>query len=276
MWRRLYYLLPAGWRHFVRYIFYLPADLIANKRDKLLPPQRLIYTGRGDFIKQGQEWINLFIEEGGLTASSTVLDIGSGIGRIALPMMDYLIGDYQGFDAVKTGVDWCQKHISSRKPNFRFQYIELHNDLYNTRGIRAAEFVFPYPDKSFVFICAISVFTHLQPEETENYIQQIKRVIKPGGRAVLTFFLMDPDTLDLMEKNLGGLKFKHHYPNYSLLNHKVKAANVAYQRPYIYSLLEAAGFKIYKEIKGSWCGRQKIHYLDFQDTLVIEANHSSY
>lgn len=269
MWRRLYYLLPAGWRYWVRYIFYLPADLIAKKKQQFLPPQRLIYTGRGDFIKQGQEWLNLFIEEGGLLPTHTVLDIGSGIGRIALPMMDYLKGEYQGFDAVKTGVDWCQKHISSRKPNFRFEYIELHNDLYNSKGIRASEFVFPYQNQAFDFVCAISVFTHLQPNETENYIRQIKRVMKPGGRAVLTFFLLDTDTLGLMENNPGGLRFKHHYPNYSLLNHKVRAANVAYQRSYIYSLLETSGFKISKEIKGSWCGREKTHYLDFQDILLI-------
>jgi SAM-dependent methyltransferase len=269
MWRRLYYLIPAGWRHWARYIYYLPADLIAKKSHQLLPPQRLIYTGRGDFIKQGQEWLNLFIAEGGLLPIHSVLDIGSGIGRIALPMMDYLLGEYQGFDAVKTGVDWCQKHISSRKANFKFQYIDLHNDLYNSKGIRASEFVFPYPNQSFDFVCAISVFTHLQLNETENYIHQIKRVLKPGGKAVITFFLLDKDTLGLMETNPGGLRFKHHYPNYSLLNHKVRAANVAYQRSYIYSLLETSGFKIKKEIKGSWCGRGKKQYLDFQDILLI-------
>lgn len=269
MWRKLYYLLPSGWRYIVRYIFYLPGDLFTKKNHPLIPPQRFIYTGRGDFIKQGQEWLDLFIAEGGLTPSSSVLDIGSGIGRIAIPLTAYLTGSYHGFDAVLTGVEWCKKNIAARNPNFSFQYIDLYNDLYNTRGIRAAEFVFPYPDQSFDFICAISVFTHLQPEETENYFRQIKRVLKPGGCAVLTFFLLDKDTLELMENNPGGLRFKHHYPNYSLLNHKVKAANVAYQRSYIYSLLESLGFKIRKEIKGSWCGREKTHYLDFQDTLLI-------
>jgi SAM-dependent methyltransferase len=187
--------------------------------------------------------------------------------------MDYLKGDYQGFDAVKTGVEWCKKNISTGKPNFRFQYIEIHNDLYNSKGVQAAEFVFPYPDQSVDFVCAISVFTHLQPLETENYIRQIKRVLKPGGRAVLTFFLLDKDTLVLMENNPGGLHFKHHYPTYSLLNHKVKAANVAYQRSYLYSLLETTGFKIVKEIKGSWCGREKTHYLDFQDILLIDSSY---
>lgn len=270
MWRKLYYLLPPRWRFIARYIYYLPTDLLAKKTHLLIPPQRLIYTGRGDFIRQGQEWLNFFIQEAGLAPSSSVLDIGSGIGRIALPMMDYLTGPYQGFDAVKAGVDWCQKHIGTRKSNFRFQYIDLHNDLYKSTGIRAAEFVFPYPDQSFDFICAISVFTHLQVDETENYIRQIKRVLKPGGRVVLTFFLLDEETIKLMEQNTNGLRFKHHFPNYSLLNYKVRAANFAYQRSYMYSLLTANGLKIKKEIKGSWCGREKTQYLDFQDILVID------
>jgi len=269
MWRKLYYLLPPRWRHMVRYIYYLPSDLFSKHQNQLLPPQRFIYTGRGDFIKQGREWLDLFIQEAGLTANSSVLDIGSGIGRIALPMMDFLKGNYQGFDAVYTGVEWCQKHITGSKPNFKFQYIDLQNDLYKSSGMRASEFVFPYPDDAFDFICAISVFTHLQPGETENYIKQIKRVLKSGGKAVLTFFLLDPYTLELMSQNSGGLQFKHHYQNYSLMNHKVKAANVAYERPYIYSLLAASGLRINKELKGSWCGRDKTHYLDFQDILIL-------
>ena len=269
MMRKLFYQLSPLFRFLVRYVVYLPVDLILGRKNKILPPRRLIYTGRGDFEKQGMEWLDFFIRDAGLTSNSSVLDIGSGIGRIAIPMMNMLEGPYEGFDVVKTGVDWCRKNISSRKPNFRFQFVDLHNDLYKRKGRNAADYHFPYEKKSFDFICAISIFTHLLPEETENYFRQITRVIKPGGCAVFTFFLLDEETHRLMVKNKNGLQFLYPFGHYSLLNLGVRSANVAYQRKYIHKLVEESNLKIIKEIKGSWCGRKKNHYLDFQDILVL-------
>ena len=268
--RKLFYHLSPLFRFLVRYVAYLPVDLIHGRKNKILPPRRLIYTGRGEFEKQGREWFEFFTGEAGLAQDSAVLDIGSGIGRIALPMMDWLEGPYEGFDAVKVGVDWCRKNISNRKPNFRFQFVDLHNDLYRRKGENAAHFDFPYEKNSFDFVCAISVFTHLLPEETENYFRQIRRVIKPGGYTVLTFFLLDEETQRLMVKNKNGLQFLFHFGHYSLMNLGVRSANVAYQRKYIYDLVEESNLKIIKEIKGSWCGRKKGHYLDFQDILVLQ------
>lgn len=267
--RKLFYHLSPLLRFLVRYAVYLPVDLILGRGNKILPPRRLIYTGRGDFEKQGREWFEFFIREAGLARDSAVLDIGSGIGRIALPMMDWLEGPYEGFDAVKVGVDWCRKNISNRNPNFRFHFVDLHNDLYRHKGRNAAHFDFPYDKNAFDFICAISVFTHLLPEETENYFSQIRRVIKPGGHAVLTFFLLDEEAHRLMVKNKNGLQFLFHFGHYSLMNLGVRSANVAYQRKYIYDRVEESNLKIIKEIKGSWCGREKSHYLDFQDILVL-------
>ena len=37
----------------------------------------------------------------------------------------------------------------------------------------------------------ISVFTHMLPEECENYAQEIMRVLRPGGRCAVTTFLVD-------------------------------------------------------------------------------------
>lgn len=267
--RKLFYQLSPLLRFLVRYVAYLPADLILGRKNKILPPRRLIYTGRGDFERQGREWLEFFIREAGLQPSSSVLDIGSGIGRIAIPMMDWLKGPYTGFDAVKAGVNWCRKNISSRRPNFFFQFVDLRNDLYRHKGRNAAHFDFPFEPKSFDFICAISVFTHLLPEETENYFRQIRKVMKPGGYAVLTFFLTDEETHRLMAKNKDGLLFLYRFGHYSLMNLSVPSANVAYQREYIYALAESNDLKIIKEIKGSWCGREKRHYLDFQDILVL-------
>ncbi|MBK6391468.1 MAG: class I SAM-dependent methyltransferase [Saprospiraceae bacterium] len=79
------------------------------------------------------------------------------------------------------------KNITSRNTNFGFQYIDLYNDLYKAKGRSAASFEFPFTQESFDFICAISVFTHMLPDEVENYVRQIALVLKPQGKAVMTF-----------------------------------------------------------------------------------------
>ena len=39
-------------------------------------------------------------------------------------------------------------------------------------------------------VFAASVFTHLVPETTARYIREAARVLKPGGRAVFSFFIL--------------------------------------------------------------------------------------
>ncbi len=74
-----------------------------------------------DHIKIGKAIFEMVKGGCGLTPSSTVLDIGCGCGRIAVPMAHYLTsGVYHGVDIVKPMVDWCASQITSRHPNFHF------------------------------------------------------------------------------------------------------------------------------------------------------------
>lgn len=269
MLRKIFYLLPPSWRHTLRWIVYFPQDIFSAK-NQLAPPSRLIYTGRGDFIKQGEEWLDFFINQASLKPSDTVLDIGSGIGRIALPLTHFLQAPYEGFDAVQTGVDWCTANITSRRPHFRFQYFPLHNDLYNQSSLKASQFIFPYTQHEFDFACAISVFTHMLPDEIENYFSQMERVLKPGATAVCTFFILNAESIKSMNNQKGGFKFilSDHKP-YALLNEKVKAANVAYRENYVDKILADHSFNIISKIPGHWCGREKYNSLAFQDIWIL-------
>ncbi|QLH29633.1 MAG: class I SAM-dependent methyltransferase [Candidatus Parvibacillus calidus] len=153
-----------------------------------MPPSGLIYTGRGDFIRAGKYWLERFIREGGLKPEDSVLDIGSGIGRMAVPMTKYLTsGRYEGFDAVRQGVDWCKSNIQRKYPNFNFIYADLDNDLYKSKGFNAAEYRFDYPDENFDFAISISVFTHMLKDEIINYLRETSRVLKKGGVLFATF-----------------------------------------------------------------------------------------
>jgi ubiquinone/menaquinone biosynthesis C-methylase UbiE len=268
MLRKLYYTLPPSLRLLARKVVYFPIDLFSS--DATMPPKGLIYTGGGDFKKTGEEWRQFFIERGQLQKEHNVLDIGSGIGRMALPLTKYLTsGNYHGFEAMKVGVDWCQKNISKRHANFHFKHVPLHNDLYNADGIDAATYQFDYPVTTFHMACAISVFTHMIPTELENYLQETAKALKPGGRLVATFFILDEETEALMKKNNSSFTFAYNYGDYWLMDDKVVSANVAYQRPYLLEMVKKAGFELEHEVKGSWCGREKEIELGYQDVLVL-------
>lgn len=261
--RDLFYALSPSMRYIVRKLYYLPSDLL-RRRDQLVPPQGLIYTGNGDFLKAGKDWTDFFVRHG-LAETDAFLDIGSGIGRMAVGLTSVLKGQYEGFEAMKVGVDWCQKKITPKFPNFHFQHINLHNDLYNKDGLDAASFVFPYTDDSFDFACAISVFSHMIDTEVDNYLKECSRVMKPGGVLVATFFIIHKG----MEQKHKSFSFNHDRGHYYLMNDKVVSANVAFDYEWLLSRMKTHGLIVEHYIRGSWSGYEQKERLAFQDVFVL-------
>lgn len=268
--RKLFYSLPPSWRFIARRLYYLPVDAwqaISGKRDELTPPKGLIYTGGGDFRYQGELAAGHFKNFCKLQPHHRVLDVGSGIGRIAIPLTRFLneSGSYEGFDVVKKGVDWCRENISARFPNFRFQYISLDNDLYRSDGGSAAGFEFPYQAGSFDLAVVNSVFTHMLPEEVENYLKEIHRVLKSGGTCYATFFLFDEKTAWP-----ESFEFPFEYGHYRLMDDEVKSANVAFEENYLLKLARQKGFTVRHLFYGSWRGLPKENCKEFQDIVILE------
>jgi SAM-dependent methyltransferase len=230
----------------------------------------MIFTGSGDFIKQGETFLKYFIDLGCLKQNNCVLDIGSGIGRMAIPLTEYLSqeGKYEGFDIVKKGVKWCKKNITSKFPNFNFQHIELKNSLYNLDTNQdASKFTFPYPDNYFDFIFLTSVFSHMLPNDVENYLKEINRVLKNSGRCFCTFFILTKEYKQNINKNFN---FPFDKGNYYLMDEKVPEANIAYEEDYLRSIILKANLNILSMHNGYWSGRQKSESLDFQDIIILE------
>ncbi len=72
---------------------------IRGRRDPTLPPRTLIETiGGGDYVAVGDRFFEVF-KEAGLEPTDDVLDIGCGVGRMARPLVGWLEGRYEGFDA---------------------------------------------------------------------------------------------------------------------------------------------------------------------------------
>ena len=91
-------------------------DSIRGRRDPLTPPRKLVY-GIGGSLEIANQFLNYFRDWGRLLPTDAVLDVGCGIGRMALPLTNYLTppGRYEGFDIMRANVDWCTSAITPRK-----------------------------------------------------------------------------------------------------------------------------------------------------------------
>jgi len=205
-----------------------------------------------------------------LAPDDRVLDVGSGIGRVALPLTGYLgpNGSYEGLDIVDEAVRWCTENITSAHPNFRFQHAPVHNDRYNPAGtLHDSEYEFPYADASFDVVVLTSVFTHMLPAGVSQYVAEIGRVLRPGGHALITMFLLNPESDRLRVLPASTFAFPHDRGDYSIQVVDPPEAAVAYREDFVLGLFESHGLdpRIHY---GSWCGRAE--YLDLQDVLVSE------
>lgn len=165
--------------------------------DDMVPPQERNFVGPGDFKTVGREFLSHFLNVAKLQPDERVLDVGCGIGRMAIPLTQYLRppGSYDGFDVVKAGIEWCRDKITPRYPHFRFRHVSIRNQHYTPdSGIRPTDFRFPYRSRTFDFVFLTSVFTHMLPPDMEHYLDEIVRVLKPTGRCLITMFLLNAES----------------------------------------------------------------------------------
>jgi ubiquinone/menaquinone biosynthesis C-methylase UbiE len=232
----------------------------------------MTFIGAGDFEKVGQEFKNYFIEFADLRPSEKVLDVGCGIGRMAIPLTNYLSkeGEYWGFDIVEKGIKWCQRHISSKFSNFHFQHSNVYNNHYNNNGIiQASDYKFPYDNESFDFVFLTSVFTHMLPVDLENYLREISRVLKPEGKCLITLFIINEESESLIRSGNSFYNFTYNMSGCMSISEKDPEAAIAYSEEFIFRLFEKYGLEISQPIHyGSWCKRD--NFLSFQDLIIAK------
>ncbi len=242
-----------------------------------LPPDAERMVGEGDFDQIGNEFKTHFIELAGLQPSHSILDVGSGVGRMALPLTPYIneAGAYHGIDIVKKGVDWCSRHISNRFSNFHFQHIDVINGNYNKKGkVRAEDFVFPFGDSCFDRVVLVSVFTHMLEDEVRNYLKEIARVLKPGGRCLCTAFLLNEESRRMISLGMSSQNFHTKDQTTAIVYDKNPEAAIAFDEQRFIQIMSESGLKIFPPVHyGSWSGRAD--YLSYQDSLIMAKVDSS-
>jgi SAM-dependent methyltransferase len=222
-----------------------------------------------EFKHNGEEFLKIYKEVSRLQPDEKMLDVGCGIGRKTLPLTQYLNGGavYEGIDISKTGIDWCRAKVTPRFPNFHFQQIDVYNKYYNPRGkYQASEYKFPFPGESFGFVMLGSVFTHMMPDSLENYLSEVYRVLERGGRCLITYFLLNEESLGLIEAGSSTLDLRYVFDKYRTISREVPEEAIAFDEGWIRDLYRKVGLKVIRLDYGSWCARE--NYLSYQDLIL--------
>lgn len=273
-------------RQQLRKVYHQVSDRLGtalNQRDELIPPLRLA-TADGsrdvrEFVFMGEAMSRWMIEVG-LKPTDRVLDLGSGVGRVAIPLVKYLKppGSYHGVDVVPEQVRWCTSAITRRYPHFKFGLLDVYSQRYNPSGKTAPDAArLPLRDGEVDFVIAMSLFTHLLSAATQNYLNEARRALSANGTFVLSAYLINEEARSAMARGAGdsvyqfGVRaFPHELGKGCFVsNSDVPEAAVAYDEALFFSFCRSARFEIEKVIYGSWCGRPKATGL--QDAIILRA-----
>jgi len=144
-----------------------------------MPPPKLIYMVTGQFDAEafyqngviGATCIQDILSRHGLELNSfaKMLDFGCGCGRVLRQWRSLNGQEIYGIDYNPRLIDWCQLNLS-------FAQFAV-----NRTGIPLG-----FPDGTFDFIYSISVFTHLTESSQRFWMDELMRVLRPGGHLLFT------------------------------------------------------------------------------------------
>jgi len=143
-----------------------------------LPPDYYIYEAfqidyEEYYLKSREtaQWIVGFLKKYKSLQELTILDWGCGPGRIIRHLPDFLDKESRVFatDYNSASIEWCKANLAG----IDFNLNSLEADL-------------PYDSNFFDFVYGISIFTHLSEKMHYEWIEELYRVLKPGGILFLT------------------------------------------------------------------------------------------
>ena len=105
-----------------------------------------------------------------LGSFNRILDFGCGCGRTLIHLKGLAPNaQIDGTDIDVKAIEWCRQHLNFAK----FTISKEHPPS-------------EYPSDTFDFIYAISVFTHLNEEYQFRWLEELRRITKPGAILLLT------------------------------------------------------------------------------------------
>lgn len=223
----------------------------------VLPAQHLRFGGpefKDDtfFLASGRKEAQRLIDRCRLTSETRILDIGCGVGRLAIGILSQMDQPprYWGIDVDIHSVRWCKRHIEASQFRFHFDRINALNRRYNPGGMDVeASFRLPYENASFELVYLYSVFSHMMPKDVEVYLAEFYRLLTTTGQVFLTGFV-ENNVPDVVENPQG---YRREWMG--------DLHCVRYEKGYFESLIRKTGFEIRAFDYGQETDGQSAFYL---------------
>jgi SAM-dependent methyltransferase len=142
--------------------------------------------------------------------------------------------------------------------------------MYNSAGgIEAGAYQLPFPDGTFSLVLLKSVFTHMVPSEVRHYVGEVSRVLRVGGRAVITYFLLNREAQAFIDRGAATISLPFDYmgdQRCRIASVQVPEDAVAHDEQRVRELYADARLTPYEITFGNWCGRPSL--LGLQDLVI--------
>jgi SAM-dependent methyltransferase len=192
-------LRPASWAQ-REWILRRGGDPDEDIGDELpIPPARLRVTtchnpDRDEFLRGGARTAKALGDAAttsgrNMESMESILDFGCGCGRVARHWQHLEGPAINGCDYNPKLVEWCASNL----PFLRCAQNELAPPL-------------PYESESFDLVYSISVLTHLALDLQRAWVEELRRVLKPGGLLLITMHGTHHAEQDLPPRELSEFR----------------------------------------------------------------------
>lgn len=210
-----------------------------------------------------------------------MLDVGCGVGRLYLAARPYLGASdtYTGMDVSNSFLEICRRRYKDQ--NVSFVHLDASNPLYASDG-SVENAPWPFEANSFNFVTALSVWTHLSERDFRFYLAELGRTLAPGGKALITFFILDddydatlssrtdnqshfypqPSTMWIFDQPAYGSS-SYFYPRWA----EVPEVAIGVSKAAFDDAVAQANLKVVQYFSGCWKEQPGLH---FQDIVVFE------
>jgi len=174
----------------------------------------------------GEAWAQIVVRF--CPPDPTVLDIGCGSGKLARLLYLHPTLRYVGVDVFRPSILWCQSNFAGLAGDrFRFVHYDGTSQVYNPTGtIRPKEYRLPLGDQEADMTVCASLFTHLLHDDAVHFLEEIHRVSKVGGRALIS----------IHDEPAEGERFSG------------EEARIDIDREYFIGMASAAGLQLHSEV----------------------------
>lgn len=237
-----------------------------------VPPIELRFMQETEslFIEIGDGLVSQLKAIAGLKSDSSLVDIGSGYGRLAHALLRAgFSGKYHGMEILKRQVTWCQENLSMGQ--IKFSHLDVYNSRYNPSGSIPADRIKldQLTDQSDLIVLT-SVFTHMLATDIENYIDCCSRMLLSGGCVCATFFLLNEQRRTLIEKKQSRLPLPFQLTNFSLYhNEKDPLHAIAFDESWVVDVIQSKGMELKQIHHGFWCDGDLTNTSQYQDFVIF-------